>query len=227
MVSHAQLYLDIPLTSFQQEVDKLNDGWIAHFNYKHYEGEWTALPLRSPGGKTDQIIPDMLQQGGYADTDLMTACPSIQTWLQSFKCPLLSVRLLKLKTGSLIKEHRDYELCFEKGEARLHVPIFTNPAVEFYLNSVLVKMKEGECWYINANLPHRVSNLGATDRIHLVVDCQVNEWLKSTFHDGKRFYTIRNTEDDTIKIIEELRMQNTDVSNRLANELESQLNRTN
>ena len=226
MVSHAQLYLDIPLTSFQQEVDKLTDGWIAHFNYKHYEGEWTALPLRSPGGKTDQIIPDMLQQDAYADTDLMTVCPSIQTWLQSFKCPLLSVRLLKLKTGSLIKEHRDYELCFEKGEARLHVPIFTNPAVEFYLNGVLVKMREGECWYINANLPHRVSNLGASDRIHLVVDCQVNDWLKSKFHEGKRFYTIRNTEDDTIKIIEELRMQNTDVSNRLANELESQLNRT-
>jgi len=146
--------------------------------------------------------------------------------LQGFECPLLSVRLLKLKTNSIIKEHRDHELSFEKGEARLHVPIFTNPQVEFYLNNVLVKMQEGECWYINANLPHRVSNLGDTDRIHLVVDCQVNDWLKLQFHQAKRFYSIRTDNDETIRIIKELRLQNTEVSNKLANQMEAEFNQS-
>jgi hypothetical protein len=41
---------------------------------------------------------------------------------------------------------------------------------------VLLKMGGGECWYINANLPHSVSNLGGTDRIHLVMDWVVNDW---------------------------------------------------
>jgi hypothetical protein len=38
-------------------------------------------------------------------------------------------------------------------------------------------MKEGECWYLNFNLPHRVKNSGTADRIHLVIDCVVNDWL--------------------------------------------------
>jgi hypothetical protein len=40
-------------------------------------------------------------------------------------------------------------------------------------------MQPGECWYLNFDLPHRVQNLGATDRVHLVVDCQVNDWLRA------------------------------------------------
>ena len=224
MVSHAKLPLSMTIKAFQREVNALTSNWVAHFNYRHYEGEWTALALRSPGGKIDQIIPDQIQKADYADTELLKACPTIQSWLASFACPLLSARLLNLKANSIIKEHRDHELSFENGEARLHVPIYTNPSVEFYLTNVIVKMNEGECWYINANLPHRVSNLGTTDRIHLVIDCVVNDWLKSLFERGERYYAQINNSDETRRIIHELRLQNTEVSNRLANELENQLN---
>jgi len=44
-----------------------------------------------------------------------------------------------------------------------------------------VILREGECWYVNTSLPHRVANLGQTDRIHLVIDCEVNGWLRSFF----------------------------------------------
>jgi len=224
MVSHAKLPVPAPLEDFQREVLSLTPNWVAHFNQKHYEGEWSVLSLRSPGGKSDQIIPDQIQKGEYSNTELLDACPAIRVWLHQFQCPLLSVRLLKLKSNSIIKEHRDHELAFENGEARLHVPIFTNPYVEFYLNNNLVKMQEGECWYINANLPHRVSNLGPADRIHLVMDCVVNNWLKSVFEKGEQYFAEVNTSNETRKIIQELRLQNTEVSNRLANELENQLN---
>src|SRR6266550_2860809 len=118
----------------------------------------------------------------------------------------MSVRLLNLKTNSLIKEHRDHELSFEKGEARLHIPVFTNPQVAFYLNNVLLTMREGECWYINANLPHRVRNKGLSDRIHLVVDCKVNDWLEELFAKSDLFYASgQESGEETIKIIRELR----------------------
>ena len=39
-------------------------------------------------------------------------------------------------------------------------------------------MKEGECWYLDLSLPHWVENHGKTDRIHLVIDCLVNDWLR-------------------------------------------------
>jgi hypothetical protein len=32
--------------------------------------------------------------------------------------------------------------------------------------------------YLNVNLPHRVAHRGAADRIHLVIDCVVNDWLR-------------------------------------------------
>jgi len=39
-------------------------------------------------------------------------------------------------------------------------------------------MKAGECWYLDLSLPHWVENHGSTDRVHLVIDCDVNEWLR-------------------------------------------------
>ncbi len=224
MVSHAKLPLPVTIEAFQKEVQGLIYNWVPHFNYGHYEGEWSVLSLRSPGGKTDQIIPDQIQQAEYSDTELLNVCPVIRSWMNQFQCPLLSVRFLKLKSNAIIKEHRDHELAFENGEARLHIPIFTNPFVEFYLNNNLVKMQEGECWYINANLPHRVANLGSTDRIHLVMDCVVNDWLRTVFEKGEQYFAEETSSTDTRRIIQELRLQNTEVSNRLASELENQLN---
>src|ERR1700730_15994827 len=178
MLSHARLGLPVPVESWQKEINSLTAEWDLHCNYKHFEGKWTVLPLRSPGGRSHQINPDAMQGEAYADTSSLQSCPSIRSWLKELRCPLMSLRLVNLKPGSVIKEHRDHELSFENGEARLHIPVFTNPEVEFYLNNTPMKMLEGECWYINANLPHRVSNKGLSDRIHLVIDCKVNGWLE-------------------------------------------------
>ena len=38
-------------------------------------------------------------------------------------------------------------------------------------------MLPGETWYVDFNLRHRVANNGATPRIHLVLDCVVNDWV--------------------------------------------------
>jgi aspartyl/asparaginyl beta-hydroxylase (cupin superfamily) len=78
-------------------------------------------------------------------------------------------------------QHRDYDLGIEDGHARVHVPIVTNPLVEFYLDEQLVEMREGEAWYLNLNLFHRVENKGSDDRVHLVIDCIVNDWLRAFF----------------------------------------------
>jgi hypothetical protein len=223
MVIYAKLAASIPIDSFKEEVNALHHQWVAHFNYMQYEGEWTALPLRSPGGKIDEAIPDAIRGDHYANTELLLVCPAIQSWLKQLNCPLQSVRLLKLKAGSIIKEHRDHELCFEQGEARLHIPIFTNEKVEFYINKVLVKMTEGNCYYLNANLPHSVANRGATDRIHLVVDCLVNDWLKSVFEEGEQYHSNTDASMQTRQVIRELRLQDTEISNRIADELEKTL----
>jgi hypothetical protein len=152
--------------------------FVSHFNKTYYEGDWSAVPLRSVGGDPAHVYPDPTAKHAFADTPLLARCTYIPQVLAVLRCPMQSVRLLRLRAGSIIKEHRDFELGFEDGEVRLHIPIVTNPQLEFVLNGVRVVMNPGECWYLNVNLPHRVANHGATDRIHLVVDCVVNDWLR-------------------------------------------------
>ncbi len=154
------------------------DEFVPHFNTAYYQGDWSAVPLRSIGGRTDHIYPDPTAKNNFADTPLLARCDYVREALAALKCPLQAVRFLRLQAGSVIKEHRDHELGFEDGEIRLHVPVVTNPEVEFVLNHARVVMNEGECWYLNVNQPHRVANRGARDRIHLVIDCVVNDWLR-------------------------------------------------
>jgi hypothetical protein len=224
VIRYAQLVLTPDLVTMQQQVTALTSKWIPHFNTRQYEGGWTVLSLRSPGGNAEQIIPDLIQSDTYQDTSLLQHCSAIQQLMTSLQCPLKSVRLLNLQSGSIIKEHRDHDLSFENGEARLHFPVFTNPQVEFYVDGQQVQMSEGECWYINAQLPHRVANYGAADRIHLVVDCVVNDWLTSIFETAKKsFASSRRDQAQLKQIIAALRLQNTEHSNKLADKLEQEM----
>ncbi len=155
-----------------------SDEFVPHFNKAYYEGDWSVVPFRSVGGRANHIYPDPTAKTAFADTPLLARCSYIREVLTAFRCPQQAVRFLRLKPGSKIKEHKDYNLGYEDGEVRVHIPVLTNPGVEFVLNGVRVDMKEGEAWYHDFNLPHRVANYGASDRIHLVVDCEVNDWLR-------------------------------------------------
>src|SRR5215213_3506594 len=108
MISYARLGITADIKGIQSEVAALTNAWKPHFNTKHYEGEWTVLSLRVPGGNADQAIPDQMHDEEYLDTSLMDACPSIKKLADSFQGPLLSIRLLNLRSGAIIKEHRDH-----------------------------------------------------------------------------------------------------------------------
>lgn len=166
----------------QKEVNAFPpDAWVPHFNKGYYSGEWSAIPLRSVGGDPRRIFPDPAGTAKYEDTEHLLNTVYLKEIVNHFQCEKIDVRLLKLNAGSIIKEHKDFGLGFEDGEVRLHIPVTTNPQLEFYLNKERVIMQEGECWFLNFNCPHSVSNQGATHRIHLVLDCKINTWLRAFF----------------------------------------------
>ncbi len=157
--------------------------WVPHFNAHYHDGGWDGVPLRSVGAAeghlfTSEAGVSSSAPESFADTTLLARCPGLRNVLDAFHCPLLSVRLLRLLAGHGIHEHRDDCLSLEDGTARLHIPLLTNPGVEFYLQGQRVVMNEGETWYLNLSLPHRVHNHGTSDRVHLVIDCAVNDWLR-------------------------------------------------
>lgn len=53
----------------------------------------------------------------------------------------------------------------------------TNPGVQFHLDGAPVDMVPGEAWYLDLNLRHAVVNGGSVPRVHLVVDCVVDDWM--------------------------------------------------
>ncbi len=157
-----------------------DDAWIAHFVKENYEGVWSVLPLRAPADAQHpvQTIYSDPSCDVFTNTPLLSPCPYFQRVLDEFRCPLQAVRLLKLTPGSFIRPHSDHDLEPRYGTVRIHIPIRTNPDVDFRLNGEPVVMAEGECWYLRLSDTHSVANRGNTDRVHLVIDAIINPWLE-------------------------------------------------
>ena len=151
--------------------------WVRHFNRAIYDGDWSGIALRSLGGRTDNIYPDAAGTDEWRDTRHLASCPATAALLAQFRCPLRSVRFLRLGPGSSIAEHSDPDLDLDHGELRLHLPIVSNDGVRFWLDGDQVAMEPGECWYLDLDRLHAARNDGAAARIHLVIDCEADDWV--------------------------------------------------
>lgn len=185
MLSAVRLPIRFAAPALQQDLAQFTgEDWMPHFNTSYYEGDWSGIALRSVGGVARQLYPDPTARQEYADTSNLDLCPNARAALATFECPLLAARYLRLGAGASIREHKDFNLGYEDGEVRVHVPVQSNLEVEFVLEGRAIEMG-GEAWYLDLNLPHAVANRGTEDRIHLVVDCVVNDWLRSLLEAGE------------------------------------------
>jgi len=157
--------------------------WTAHFVSQNYDGDWSVIPLKAPAGARHpvQMIYSDPACTDFVDTPFLAASPGFQAVLAAFACPLRAVRLMRLSAGSRIKEHRDHDLSFEDGTVRIHIPVTTNEEVDFRLNGRRCPMPAGSAWYLRLSDPHSVANLGASDRVHMVIDAAVNDWVAALF----------------------------------------------
>lgn len=172
-----RLPLDFDAARMADEVARIPEAdWIAHFVTQNFDGDWSILPLRCKAGATHPIMMAVSDPSASAfeETPWLKRAPYLQEVLGAFACPLQSVRLMRLDPGSRIKPHRDHDLDAALGQARLHVPVTSNPDVAFWLNGSQVHMQPGEAWYLRLSDTHSVDNHGSAARVHLVIDCQVD-----------------------------------------------------
>lgn len=226
MISFGKINFNYPIVKVKNEVIKLlNQEWHNHFNSAHYTGKWEVFSLVQNKNRFNSILAESLEADKYVEQKLIDDIPYLKNLIDALKCDKKSIRLLNLKVGAIIKPHKDAELSYEEGEVRLHFPICTNSDVNFILDGQRLDMLEGECWYINANLIHQVSNSGISDRIHLVIDCVVNEWITNLFNCSELTYKVTSVDTNLQKsIIAELRLQNTIGAQQLADKLENDIN---
>ncbi len=160
--------------------------WTAHYVPANYRGSWDILPLRAPVGAKHpiQMIFPNPSATEFFDTPFLNAAPAFKAVIAAFQCEAQTARLMRLSAGSTINEHRDHDLDAEMGTARIHIPVVTNDDVTFLLNQTRVAMAPGSAWYLRLADPHAVHNRGTSDRIHLVVDFTVNDWLDGQLRAG-------------------------------------------
>ncbi|NMH86746.1 aspartyl/asparaginyl beta-hydroxylase domain-containing protein [Flavivirga algicola] len=158
---------------------------------------YSVIPLRSPAHIVDPSLPFPPPADDYADgswtdwldTPQLQKSPYLMSVIDYFRknTEVTLVRLLRLAPDSMIKEHTDPTLALEieKSVIRLTIPILNNDKVTFYLNDTPVPMQPGECWYLRLSDPHKVTNLGETERINLTLDIVPNAWVRKMIADSQ------------------------------------------
>ena len=163
-LAHPLLKLPIRLCaeSLQRDVSSLPaEAWTKH--PQKFDGN-IAVALVSPGGE----ITDA-STGPMASTKWLRDCPYILDIMRSLGCTWGRSRLMGLQPGAVVPDHLDLGY-YWRTHLRLHIPVFTNPAVAFTCNGETINMKAGECWLLDSFYRHSVVNGGSETRIHLVLD---------------------------------------------------------
>ena len=169
MIEHFQLPFHFDADRLKAELQILTpEDWVPHFNKPYYEGEWSGVALRSVDGVAGRLYPDPTAQHAFADTPILTRLPYMREVMDTMQCTKEAVRLLKLRAGSSIREHKDYNLGFEDGEIRIHVPIMTDPRVEFYVNGERIVMDEGG-WTLTPGAQARGAPVPTPDRLQTAI----------------------------------------------------------
>jgi hypothetical protein len=141
----------------------------------------SAVPLISrDGGMNDDF------HGAMSVTPYLQDCRYLQQVMASFGEVLGRSRLMKLAAGAEVVAHVDFNYHWYT-RVRIHVPIVTNPGVQFHCGNDSLHMQAGECWIFNSWRRHRVANASEQDRVHLVIDVSGSSRFWATVREMQQF----------------------------------------
>jgi len=171
----------------RQEVDSLDGKYLKHPGQVDY---WSGMLLRNPTGETTGVrVNDLISDDGtFRDTEYMQRTPYIKSILDELPAEILSVRVLKVKTGGSLTPHQDgQQYSFKRGTiCRLHLPIYTSPDVAFVIDGIEYHLEAGKLYYTNVARMHTVHNRGDSDRVHLVIDVRSSPVMLEMIANGRR-----------------------------------------
>lgn len=171
------------LDSLQREVLNPNIDW--HEPYSEYASPGLQVAvLLSPDGEENNF--SWKDCKAPKETPLLAGLPALKQLLASFGFNIMASRLLKLLPGTYLHEHRDYVFLEDVPRFRLHVPIVTNQKAHIVMPGMTVHMSRGCLWKLNPKeAVHSACNFGDEARIHLMMDCYVNDTLAELVaHEG-------------------------------------------
>jgi len=198
--------LKIPIEPYKAELlsvshylDEMNFQLLTQIEPYKNNNIWTALSLHGYGSNASDIFkPGFVNTKVEVDTQLQwtslfhePVMKPVREMISKLPCDFERIRFTKLGAGKSLKKHTDNIDSDIKNKkiARLHIPIRTNDDVifTFYENEndskgELFNLKTGRYYYLDVTKPHSVSNSSNIDRYHLVIDCYINDELKTLFN---------------------------------------------
>ncbi len=142
--------------------------WIPH--PQGFPGN-EAVPLVTPGGRaTNEFV------GPMGPTDYLRHSPYLMEVMAAIGATWGRSRLMGLGAGAQVPEHVDNNY-YWRTHIRFHIPVVTNPDVDFTCGDETVNMAAGSAWIFDTFRKHQVQNRGTSQRIHLVCDTVGGERL--------------------------------------------------
>lgn len=149
--------------------------------YREYQSSgWQTVTLMNPTGN---YLDNVIYDGAAIPTSLLSDLPYTADLLESLSLKVMWARVACLKPNSFLWEHIDYKDLSDVRKVRIHIPLTTNSRSEICFSKNNVHMGVGFIWKLNPIFSHAVCNLGASDRLHLILDCYLNEKLEKMIAD--------------------------------------------
>lgn len=135
-----------------------------------FVGNSALILVAADGDVNDNLI------GSMQPTEALKNCPYIQQVMASFRSVIGRSRIMRLAGGENVSEHTDIHYYWHH-HIRIHVPIVTDPSIEFWCDRDKVHMAPGEAWVFDNWKMHKVLNPSGVARTHLVIDTTASAWL--------------------------------------------------
>lgn len=132
------------------------------WHQRAYGSKWTDISLINHG-----------------EHPMLRDCPAFLEIKDAFPAPVLDMVLARIDAGGWIKEHRDFSGGTPMGVGRFHIPIVTDPKVEFMVDGDKLYLAPGEVWNLDTSYVHSVTNRSDVDRIHLIIDVRLNDAVRA------------------------------------------------
>jgi len=152
------------------------EAWVPH--PQRFPGN-EAVPLVTPSGQlTNEFV------GPMGPTEYLLQCPYVLEVMAEMAATWGRSRLMGLGAGADVPDHVDNNY-YWRTHIRLHIPVITNPEVDFSCGDETVHMGAGEAWVFDTFQRHHVHNRGAGQRVHLVFDTVGGERLWDLIQAGQ------------------------------------------
>ena len=166
---------DAQLRALQREVASLDVQWTNVYS-EYHTGGWQTLSLMN---RTSKPTDTLIENCEPVETSLLERMPETRALLRGLGFRYLFARLAKLEVNAFIYEHRDYQELRNERLLRLHIPVITNPFSSLVVDRTRIHLALGYIWKLNPIHRHAAANFGKESRIHIILDCYIDEALEA------------------------------------------------